>query len=298
VIEILANEEIDIASPLLMHSPVLTDESLIEIVRRRTRSHRLAITMRRTIGTNLCDALVETNETDVISALLNNHGAQITQATLIYLTDQSRHIDEFREPLLRREDLGADLAKKMYSWVSNALRSYIVHHYHVNRHELDVLLAEATREALEKALANTPAEDPAVSVANLLAHGNELRQDMVVQTLRRGEVPLFDAMMSQLIHLSPELANRLIYDEEAEGFTIACRAAAFDRSTFTTLFLLLQRAGIRDLNDNPDQLRRGLELFDRLPQTTAKRAVYRFASNPDFLRDLRKQGSIGNGPVQ
>jgi uncharacterized protein (DUF2336 family) len=295
IVEELANDEIDIATPVLLHSPVLSDEALIAIVRRRTRSHRLAVAMRRNVNTPVCEALVATNENDVIHALLSNHGARITQATLAYLTDQSRHVDEFREPLLRREDLPPQLAKKMYVWVSEALRSYIVANYKVDRHELDVMLAEATSEALERAVAATPAENPAVSVVNLLAQSSELRQDMVVQTLRRGEVALFDAMISQLVDLSPELASRLIYEEEAEGFAIACRAASFNRSTFTTLFLLLQRAGIRGLTDDPEQLRRGLELFDRLRPATATRAVRRFAGYPDFLRELRKQNRSADG---
>ncbi len=292
VIDALANDDIDIASPVLMYSPVLTDQALIAIVRRRTRSHRLAIAMRGVIGPDLSGALVACNEPDVITTLLRNHGARISQATLAYLTDQSRHVDELREPLLRREDLDPMLAKKMYPWVAAGLRQYIVKRFEVDKHELDILLAEATTEALEKATANIPAEDPAHSVANLLADRLELQQDMVVQTLRRGEVPLFDAMICQLLDLPPELGGRLVYEEEAEGFAIACRAASFDRSTFTTLFLLLQRAADRRLPDDPEQLRRGLELFDRLGRKTAIRAVRRFATKPDFLRELRRQGAM------
>ena len=45
VIEYLANEEIDVARPVLLHSEVLKDDTLIEIVRHRTveeyqRAHR------------------------------------------------------------------------------------------------------------------------------------------------------------------------------------------------------------------------------------------------------------------
>jgi uncharacterized protein (DUF2336 family) len=123
VVELLANDEIDIASPILMHSPVLSDEALIAIVRRRTRSHRLAIAMRRMVAISVCDALVETGETDVIASLLGNHGARISQATLNYLTDQSRHVDEFREPLLRREDLKPELPKMRGSQARSELYS-------------------------------------------------------------------------------------------------------------------------------------------------------------------------------
>lgn len=286
VIEILANEEIDISAAILQHSELLSDHALIGIVRKRTHSHRLAIAMRKHIAGGVCDALVEAKEPDIIKRLLENHGAQISQATLAYLVDQSMTVDEFQEPLLRRNDLASDLAKRMYVHVSGALRDFILAHFDVDRAELDSKLAEATTEALEKATSENHV-DAAQALADKLAQRKELTHDLVVQTLRRGEVPLFEAMMSQMTGLPQELVCRLMYEEEAEGFVVAARVSGFDRSTFTTLFLLLQRINPREIADDPQQLRRGLELFDRLRPETARKVAARYMINPEFLRALR-----------
>ncbi|WP_119300813.1 DUF2336 domain-containing protein [Dongia deserti] len=288
VIELLANDEIDVAAAILQHSELLSDVALIEIIRKRTRSHRLAIAMRKHISNGVCDALVAPKEPDVIKRLLENHGAEISQATLGYLVEQSATVDEFQEPLLRRQDLSADLAKRMYVHVSAALRDFILAHYDVDRTELDASLAQATTEALEKATAENHV-DAAQALADQLAQRQELTHDLVVQTLRRGEVPLFEAMMSQLTTLPQDLACRLMYEEEADGFVIAARVSGFDRSTFTTLFLLLQRIHPRGVADDPQQLRRGLELFDRLRPETARKVIARYMINPDFLRALRQR---------
>ena len=288
VIEMLANDEIDIAAGILQHSELLSDQALIEIIRKRTRSHRLAIAMRKHISNGVCDALVEPKESDVIKRLLENHGAEITQATLAYLVEQSASVDEFQEPLLRRNDLSSDLAKRMYVHVSGGLRDFILAHFDVDRAELDAKLAEATTEALEKATAENHV-DAAQALADKLAQRKELTQDLVVQTLRRGEVPLFEAMMSQMTGLPQELSSRLMYEEEADGFVIAARVSGFDRSTFTTLFLLLQRIHPRGASDDPQQLRRGLELYDRLRPETARKVAARYMVNPDFLRALRQR---------
>ncbi|MGH6891810.1 MAG: DUF2336 domain-containing protein [Dongiaceae bacterium] len=288
VIEILANEEIDIASSILRQSELLSDHALIDIIRKRTRSHRLAIAMRKHVNDGVCDALVEAKEPDVIKRLLENHGARISEATLIYLVDQSMTVDAFQEPLLRRNDLRPDLAKRMYVHVSGALRDFILAHFDVDRAELDTKLAEATTEALEKATSENHV-DAAQVLADKLAQRKELTHDLVVQTLRRGEVPLFEAMMSQMTGLPQELVCRLMYEEEADGFVIAARVSAFDRSTFTTLFLLLQRIHPREVADDPQQLRRGLELFDRLRPETARKVAARYMLNPEFLRALRQR---------
>ncbi len=288
VIEILANEEIDVAASILQHSELLSDHALVDIIRKRTRSHRLAIAMRKHISSGVCDALVEPQESDVIKRLLENHGAEISEATLAYLVDQSLTVDEFQEPLLRRNDLRPDLAKRMYVHVSVALRDFILAHFDVDRAELDAKLAEATTEALENATAENHV-DAAQALADKLAQRQELTRDLVVQTLRRGEVPLFEAMMSQMTGLPQELVCRLMYEEEADGFVIAARVSGFDRSTFTTLFLLLQRIHPREIADDPQQLRRGLELFDRLRPETARKVAVRYMINPDFLRALRQR---------
>ena len=286
VIEMLGNDEIDVATPILMHSDFLTDRALIEIVRRRTRQHRLAVAMRERVSSGVCHALVEFREVDVIQGLLKNHGAQISQATLAYLVDQSAAVDEYQEPLLRRRELGPELAKRMYIHVASGLRNYILAHFQVDRAELDARLAEATSEAMERATAENHV-DAIQALADKLAKRDALTYDLIVQTLRRGEVQLFEAMIAQMTGLSRELACRLLYEEEADGFVIVARVAGFDRSTFTTLFLLLQRAHpTADAND-PQQLRRGLELFDRLRPETARKVAARLLVNPDFLRQLK-----------
>ena len=213
---------------------------------------------------------MEFREVDVIQSLLKNHGAQISQATLAYLVDQSASVDEYQEPLLRRRELGPELAKRMYVHVSTGLRNYILAHFQVDRAELDARLAEATSEALEKATSDNHV-DAIQALADKLAKRDELTYDLIVQTLRRGEVQLFEAMMAQMTSLPRELIPRLLYEEEADGFVIVARVAGFDRSTFTTLFLLLQRAHPHHDADDPQQLRRGLELFDRLRPETAKK---------------------------
>lgn len=286
VIEALGNDEIDVATPILRFSEFLTDRALIDIVRRRTRQHRLAIAMRARVSSGVCDALVEMKENDVIRQLLTNHGAQISQATLAFLADQSAWIDEYQEPLLRRRDLGPDLAKRMYAHVSGGLRNFILAHFQIDRAELDAALAEATSNALERATSDNHV-DAAQALADKLAKRNELTYDLVVQTLRRGEVQLFEAMISQLTTLPKELVVRLLYEEEADGFVIVARVCGFDRSTFTTLFLMLQRAHPRHDADDPQQLRRGLELYDRLRPETARKVAARLLTNPDFLRQLR-----------
>ena len=118
----LANDEIEVARPILMKSRVLADDDLIAVIRRRTIRHQLAIAVREQLREGVSEALVATGDDSVINTLLENDNAEISLKTFDYLVSQSRSRDGLCEPLLRREDLALDLAKKMYWWVSAALR--------------------------------------------------------------------------------------------------------------------------------------------------------------------------------
>ena len=136
---LLANDEIDIASPILMRSRALHDADLIEIIHHRSRQHILTVAMRRDLSMSVSDVLVETGHSDVIMALLNNQEAKISEKTMAYIVDQSKHIDEFQEPLVHRRDLPRDLAVQMCYWVSAAIRQFIIDKFQVDANDIKTL---------------------------------------------------------------------------------------------------------------------------------------------------------------
>ncbi|MDH3739243.1 MAG: DUF2336 domain-containing protein, partial [Alphaproteobacteria bacterium] len=114
----LANDDSEVAYPILLKSRVLRDQDLVEIIHHRTLEHQLTVAMRDTISPIVSTSLVETGEESVIKRLLENHNAEIARDTMAHLVAQSRKLDSLQRPLVHRSDLPADLAEKMYWWVS------------------------------------------------------------------------------------------------------------------------------------------------------------------------------------
>lgn len=288
VVEILANDDFDIASPILLKSDLLSDDALIEIVRHRTQAHRLAVAMRRSISFQVCDAIVATNATDVIRTLLQNHGAQISQSTMAYLVEQSRTVDEFQEPLLRRKDLEAALAKRMYAWVSAALRQFILENFHVDELEIDLAVGKAVDAVIEENEPQSEEDTAASNLASEIAKEGDVTASLLLQTIRQGEIPLFEALLANMANIKITSVRKLIYDEGAEGLVIVARAADIDRTSFTSIFLLLQRVHPKELAKDAYAMKRALDLFDRLKADTAAKVVERWKLNPDFLRSIKR----------
>ncbi|MFQ5775623.1 MAG: DUF2336 domain-containing protein [Kiloniellaceae bacterium] len=272
----LANDEIEVAEPVLMQCEVLRDIELIQIIRHRTQQHQLAIAMRRSLSEYVSDALVETGNVDVIKTLLENHDAHISEATMTYLAEESRRVDTYQEPLIKRKDLQPELAKRMYLWVSAAVRQHILENFDVDPSELDDQLEgipQAISSDREQHRADPGAERPAAVLAQRLARKQKITWEFLIQILRQGEIPLFEALFGELSGLKAERVQRVLYDSGGEGLAIACRALEMPKPTFATIFLLSRRGIPGKRVTDPRELSRALFLFDKMNPKTAMQVL-------------------------
>ena len=272
----LANDEIEVARPILMRCTLLHDVELIGIVRHRTQQHQLAIAMRSSLSEDVSDALVETGDVDVVKTLLENQDARISEATMAYLAAESRRVDSYQEPLIKRRDLGPDLASRLYLWVSAALRQYILDNFEVDPVELDEQL-----EQIPQAIASDPeqhhadprGEQPATLLAQRLVSEGKVTWEMLIQTLRQGEVALFEALFAELSGLGPARVQIVLYESGGEGLAIACRALDMPKPTFATIFLLTRRSRPDRHTIGPNELSRALMLFGNVKSDDAQKVL-------------------------
>ncbi len=286
----LANDEIEVAEPILRASSVLRDAELVGVIRHRTQQHQLAIAMRRSLSEYVSDALVETGNIDVVKVLLENSDARISEATMAYLAEESRRVDTYQEPLLRREDLGPELAARMYLWVSAALRSHILENFDVDPSRIDDHLEEASGAIARGSEAQKKAEPenarPAQVLARRLTKQRKVTPDFLVQVLRQGEVPLFEALFGELSGLKAPRLQSVLYDLGGEGLVIACRAMAMPKPTFATIFLLSRRGHTGTQIVDPRELSRALLLFDKIVPAAAAEVL------KGWRRDWKYQDAV------
>jgi uncharacterized protein (DUF2336 family) len=290
IIVALANDEIDVAAPILLKSDALLDVELIEIVRHRSLDHQLAVAMRRAVSEPVSDALVETGNTDVIKTLLENPNARISEATMAYLVDRSKMVDSFQEPILRRRDLSPTLAKKMYFWVSAALRQYIVETFDVDVTELDDTIESVTTEAVRQIEeeGDTSESSAPMVLARRIAEANQVTPQLLLQTLKQGEIPLFEALLAQLSRLRLPLIRRFLFEPGGEGLAIVCKAADIEKSLFASIFLLSRRARPGERAMDPRELSRVLALYDRITPDAANFVVARWRRDRRLLYAIKQ----------
>ena len=85
----LANDEIEVAQPLLEFSNVLSDDDLIEIIANQSEEHRVAIAGRTQVPERVGEAIVEHGETASVIKLVRNTNAELGQQALERLAERA-----------------------------------------------------------------------------------------------------------------------------------------------------------------------------------------------------------------
>jgi uncharacterized protein (DUF2336 family) len=284
---LLANDEIEVAYPVLLKSEVLKDTTLIEVVRNRTLEHQLAIAIRHEVSEAVSDALVEYGDESVVKALLNNDNARISEVTMESLVEQSRRIDTFREPILRRAELEPALAKRMFLWVSAALRQMIVQQFNLDPETIDDLLEKAVFEELE---ANDVAGRPTktTELAASLVETKEITPEMLISLLEEGEVSLFVSVFARMTKISDKLVMRILFEPGGEGLSIACKALGLEKVVFSSIFTLSRKARPSLRETLQRDLRRSLGLYDQMTDKSARKVLRLWQRNTDYLSAIRE----------
>jgi uncharacterized protein (DUF2336 family) len=274
----LANDQIDVAYPILVESVVLTDNDLIAIIRAKAAAHQIAVTLREKLNPAVTDALVDTRNVEVIDSLLRNPAAKLSETTKVRLVDMARDTPTLQRPLLQRADLNPELAWRMYNWVGEALKSYIDKKYSEGIDELDSEINAAVDKALARERAAAARNLPRL-VEELERQGG-ISVETLTAALHDRDVDLFEALFARLAGIAPVAMPMIAYDPNGEMFAIACKACGFSEQNFETMYRLLTQA----LAGSPDEVTRDVgavaSYYRRLDSNAARKVLAEWRRTP------------------
>jgi uncharacterized protein (DUF2336 family) len=287
LIEILANDRIDVAYPILTESTVLRDQNLIDLVRTRTMEHQMAVSIRHSISEEVSEALVATNDERVIRSLLQNDNASISQATMEYLVEQSERVDSFQEPVLRRSELKPDMAKRMYMWVSAALRKYIVEQCDLDQAEIDDLIENVMVETVDGNIAASGDGSKSEQLANELKKEGRVSPELMIRALQDGEVRLFVELMAQSAGLRTDLVMRFMLEPGGEGLSVACRALNLSDYEFQRIYTLSQKSRRQSDGNGGADVAEVVKFYRQITKESAAQVIKRWQRDSSYLSALR-----------
>jgi uncharacterized protein (DUF2336 family) len=270
LILLLADDSIEVARPLLLRSPLLSDGDFLKLLTGAGVGHHEAVAARENIGEPVTDVLAKSEAESVLVALVRNATARISSSTFERLVEKSRAISSLQEPLTRRADLPPVLATRMCEWVTDALKVYIAKNYAITAERLSSAMAEA--HTIVKSEPAPPRDPPAESAQKLidkLGASGQLKAGFLLRVLHQGQLDLFDLALAKMVNMSlPELRSKF-YDGGPRAVALTCRGVGIDRCVFNTVYNLSRQA--RDMRT---MLNAGdLAEVDRVFATTTRPAA-------------------------
>lgn len=247
------DSELSVSCPILEHSPILTDEDLLELISKGISSGALgAISNRARVSVSVSDAIVQTHDVPAITTLLCNDSAQIREETLDQLVDQSRNVTDWQSPLVHRPILSNSAVQRLAEFVADNLIETLKQRDDLSPKTLSIVRKEVNRRlsasqkdkrlkqaqldpeqtnlALRKEYSWLFQQPPHVIAQNLHRMG-KLAPQVIANALHEGDYDFVIAGLAELAHIPMAVAQRMIAMRSARGITALCWKAGIDPVT-------------------------------------------------------------------
>jgi hypothetical protein len=283
----LACDSIDIAQPILTTNLALTDDDLVTVVETQSRDHAKAVAARASISEAVADALVVTGDIRIMQIVAENLGAKLSSRAIEVLTDAARFTADLREPLLHRPEMTSDAATRLFWWVSQDMRRYMLKRFGIQSGQIDESLADTIDELLGHHELEKNNDVTMTQVADWLDEHQAVSIAVLPQVLRLGHFRLFNILLGRMIGLDLPLIDIIVASTGGRTLAVACRSLGIDKSGFVSIFLLSRGARPGDQIVHPRELSHALAAFDRLTVRMAQDLLLNWKEDPSYLFNRR-----------
>jgi uncharacterized protein (DUF2336 family) len=281
ILQLAQDHEIMVSAPVILFSPRLATDDLVELIAGAPASTNTTIAAGRAgIDGRVSDAVAATANDAAIHALLANPTAQIREATLDALILRAVDHLDWHEPLVRRPALPPRAARALAGIVATHLIEVLS-----QRNDLPQDLTEELRARLTARLEqqkSAPARDQtmadAMAAAQAMARDGALKEETVLAAARNGDTQSAAALLAVASGTPISVVLRAASLRSAKGLVSLTWRAGFGMRTATALQMLLGRLG-------PDAI------LAAAPGDAFPLAIEEMRWQLDFLGAMRSHGA-------
>ena len=175
-----------VAVPILLSSEVFSDEDLCVLASDGSARHQIALARREFVPHALSETLVETEREEVVTTLVNNKGAKLSEPALHRVIDCFPGHQTIHTGLVERAVLPVSVGDRLLSVVVEALQSRLI-----ERFELPGRLAGPGGDGA----------DTTLDFIDYLHRVQRLTPIVLLRALCDGRIDVFEAGLMRLAHL-------------------------------------------------------------------------------------------------
>lgn len=236
VVSKLANDEIEVAAPLLEFSNVLSDDDLIEIASKQTEAHRVAIAGRTSVAERVGDAIVEHGGSQSVNRLVQNNHAEIGKATLHKLVARASGDMQLATDLRGRADIDWNSMRTEIG----AAGQKVLDTLGARARPLDPVTADKVNQVVYNRMRNRAGFSAqewkvAYNQVKALSDRRQLDERALVRFARFGYGHHSAAALTVMLAVSPEVFVKWLAMQDYVATTVALRALDLKADLFEAL---------------------------------------------------------------
>lgn len=280
----LAKDVDQVALPVLQFSSVLTDDDLVDIIQTSNSTERLlAISNRETVSEKVSDALVETENSQVVSHLLNKASVKFSEIGLSRVFDIFSEDKEITGRLAQRESLPVALTEKMVMLAADNIRELVLGKYEKKYPHLKTVFEKSKESATLKFLGLTSQDDIRKLVDEMekssdisqniraasenVSHIIEKLEDegrlSPISALCMGHLRLFEISLARVTKVPVFNVRKLLSDDSGEGFNALYKKAEFPIHIHDAVWMVVRVLREMD-HETPGKRQPAKEIISRL----------------------------------
>ena len=269
LINVLALDDIEIARPIIANSPVLENSDLVRLLVDATIEHQIEVARRPRLAPVVVSAILEKAEPAVLTALVSNPSAQLSESDMAALVEASRRLVSLRGPLSQHLALTSRLAERLYLWVGLSLRQGLADRFSLDTPALEAMLASAINESHSGFETGTPPrmerdgerEDMEQRLVEKLHLAGQLRPGYLIRALREERLGVFSAALAVLGQFEFAHVRNTLDSDRPELLALACAAVGIDRSVFPDILEMVRGLNSDRPGGGEESARRACQAF-------------------------------------
>ena len=174
---------------------VLTEEDLVEIIRRGSSDKQEAVARRPNLTEAVADCLITYAEEPAVAALMGNSTASIAEDSFNRAVTRFAGSNRVKEAMVMRDRLPATVAERLVTMVSKALQAHLVS-VHDLAPETVSNIVSASREHAIIRLSHGASDEDLLQMAVQMYDAERLTPSLILRALYSGDIAFFEAALA------------------------------------------------------------------------------------------------------
>jgi len=239
-----------IAVPVLTHSPVFTDDDLVEILKSKAAAKIIAVAKRVSVSDHVARAIIRFGDSRAVAEVAANDGALISEETASAMLDIYKNDALIAQSMISRRDLPPKIVEKMITLVSEDVAVQLT-----KRHSIPVDLAidlatrsreRATLDFIDQSWVSKDLKGLVVRI-----HGEgRLTTSLLIRAICSGQMRFAEQALAILSGVSVQKAVLMIHDGGPFGLKALCLRAGLNENmaqiirAAVTIYRDLEQSGL------------------------------------------------------